>query len=81
MQKIDTRGKICPLPLFYTKQRIEKMRVGEEIEIIADDPTVKDTIPKWSKQHGHEIVIIEDYENGNYDDNNKYCFRIIVRKK
>lgn len=73
MQKIDTRGKICPLPLFYTKQKIEKMKIGDEIEIIADDPTVKETIPKWGMLHGHEILSTEDIGYNH--------FRIVVRKK
>lgn len=73
MQKIDTRGKVCPLPLFYTKQKIEKMKIGDEIEIMADDPTVKETIPKWGILHGHEILSIEDIEDNQ--------FRIVVRKK
>jgi TusA-related sulfurtransferase len=47
------------------------MRSGEEDEVIVDDPTAKETIPKWSKQHGHDIVSIEDDEGH---------FRIVVRK-
>ncbi|MDP2767616.1 MAG: sulfurtransferase TusA family protein [Candidatus Methanoperedens sp.] len=46
MQKIDARGRMCPLPLFYTKRKIEEMQAGEELEVIADDPTAKETIPK-----------------------------------
>ena len=72
MQKIDARGKICPLPLFYTKRKIEEMQIGDEVEVIADDSTVKETIPKWSEGHGHEILAVEDHEN---------YFRIIIRKK
>ena len=73
MQKIDTRGKICPLPLFYTKRKIEEMQIGDEVEIITDDSIAKGTIPKWSKQHGHEILVVEDIEDNQ--------FRIVVRKK
>ena len=71
MEKIDERGKVCPLPLFHTKRKIESMKQGEEVEIIVDDPTAKDTIPRWSKKHGHDIVSIEDNEDH---------FRIVVRK-
>ncbi len=60
MEKIDERGKVCPFPLFHTKRKICSMRSGEEVEVIVDDPTAKETIPKWSKQHGHDIVSIED---------------------
>ena len=71
MQKIDERGKICPFPLFHTKRKLESMKPGEDVEIIIDDPTAKETIPRWSKEHGHEIVSIYDVENH---------FRIVVRK-
>ena len=73
MKKIDARGRICPLPLFYTKRKIEEIQVGDEVEIIADDPTAKETIPKWSEQHGHEVVSIEDIGENQ--------FRIVIKKK
>lgn len=60
MEKIDERGKVCPIPLFHTKRKICSMRSGEEVEVIVDDLTAKETIPRWSKEHGHDIVSIED---------------------
>lgn len=71
MEKLDVRGKICPLPLFYAKKKLSEMKPGEELEIIADDMTAKETIPKWSKLHEHEVVSLE--EEGDF-------FRIIVRR-
>ena len=72
MQKIDAIGRICPLPLFYTKRKIEEMKAGEELKVIVDDPTAKETIPRWSREHGHEVLTIE--EQGN-------CFKVVVRKR
>ena len=72
MEKLDVRGKVCPFPLFYTKRRISELKLGEELEIIADDVTAKETITKWSKLHEQEVVSITD-EGG--------FFRIIVRKR
>ena len=72
MQKIDARGRICPLPLFYTKRKIEEMKAGEELKVIVDDPTAKETIPRWSREHGHEVLNLE--EQGN-------CFIVVVRKR
>lgn len=71
MEKLDVRGRVCPLPLFYAKRRISEMKPGEELEIVADDLTAKETIPKWSKLHNHEVVGIEDEGN---------LFRIIIRR-
>ena len=72
MEKLDVRGKVCPLPLFYAKRKISEMKPGEEIEITADDLTAKETIPKWSKHHNHEIVSME---------NEGETFRIIIRAR
>ena len=45
------------------------MKPGEEVEV--DAPTAKETIPKWSKKHGHDIVSIENSED---------YIRIVIRK-
>lgn len=71
MEKLDVRGKVCPLPLFYTKRKLSEMKTGEQLEVIADDLTAKETIPKWSKLHNHEVVRMEDDKN---------FFRIIIKK-
>ncbi len=60
MHKIDARGKVCPLPLFYTKKQIDGLKIGEEFEVLTDDVTARNAIPQWIKEHGHEIVRIED---------------------
>ncbi len=72
MEKLDVRGKVCPLPLFYTKKKISEMKHGEELEVIADDLTAKETIPKWSKLHDQEVVSIEDEDK---------FFKIRIRKR
>lgn len=60
MHKIDARGKVCPLPLFYTKKQIDGLKIEEEFEVLTDDITARNAIPQWIKEHGHEIVRIED---------------------
>ena len=60
MHKLDARGRVCPLPLFYTKKEIEKLKPGEELEVLTDDTIAKNTIPQWSREHGHEIVKVEE---------------------
>lgn len=70
MERIDVREESCPIPLVYTKKKLEEMDSGEEIEILADDPTVK-RLPEWAKKHGHIFIKLE--EKGEY-------FRIVLRK-
>lgn len=71
MHKLDARGRVCPLPLFYAKKEIEKLKSGEELEVLTDDALAKNTIPKWSREHGHEIIKVE--ESGS-------DFTVIIRK-
>lgn len=72
MEKLDVRGKVCPFPLFYTKRKIMEMEPGDELEIIADDATAKETIRKWSKLHDQDIIKIQDEDT---------FFRIILKKR
>lgn len=71
MYRLDARGRVCPLPLFYTKKKIDELKTGEELEVLTDDVTAKNTIPQWSREHGHEIVKVE--ESGS-------DFKVIIRK-
>lgn len=63
MHKLDARGRVCPLPLFYTKKEIEKLKSGDELEVLTDDAVAKSTIPEWSREHGHEVVKIEESDS------------------
>ncbi len=71
MYKLDARGRVCPLPLFYTKKEIEKLRSGDELQVLTDDAVAKNTIPEWSREHGHEVVKVE--ESGSE-------LRLVIRK-
>ena len=72
MEELNLIGKVCPFPLFYVKRKISEMKPGEELEIIADDLTAKETITKWSKIHSQEVVSIKDEGKS---------FRMIMRKR
>jgi tRNA 2-thiouridine synthesizing protein A len=71
METLDARGRVCPIPLFYVKQRIERMASGSILEVLADDVTARETIPRWCMLHGHEVLDI-------YEENKH--FKIIIRK-
>ncbi len=71
MHRLDARGRVCPLPLFYTKKKIDGLKTEEELEVLIDDAAAKNTIPRWSREHGHEIVKIEELGSN---------LRVIIRK-
>ena len=53
---IDVRGLYCPEPVFRTKMEIEKLKIGDVLKIVADDPESEEDISRWVKRNGHELV-------------------------
>ena len=60
---LDARGLFCPSPVMQTNVELSKMRIGEILTILADDPAAEDDISSWARRLGHEIVKLE--KNGN----------------
>ena len=55
-KNIDCVGLYCPEPVFRTRQEIDKLNVGEVLEVIADDPAAEEDIPRLVKRLGLELL-------------------------
>ena len=55
-RNLDCVGLYCPEPVFRTRQEIDKLAVGEVLEIIADDPAAEEDIPRLVKRLEHQLV-------------------------
>ncbi len=53
---LDCVGLYCPEPVFRTREEIERLEVGDILEIMADDPASEEDIPRWAKRAGHELL-------------------------
>ena len=53
---VDARGSACPGPLLEAKKGIGKVKVGETLEILSNDPGTKNDIPIWASKVGHEYL-------------------------
>lgn len=60
---LDCTGLFCPVPIIQTKQEIEKMKSGEILEILADDPGFEKDLPAWCKLTGEEFIEIKKEGN------------------
>ena len=58
--KVDTRRLLCPMPVIRMSQMINKINVGDIIELLATDPGTLHDIPAWCRVHGHKIINIEE---------------------
>jgi tRNA 2-thiouridine synthesizing protein A len=72
IEKLDVKGQMCPLPVAFTKLRLEKMASGQLLEVIGEGESEFDNIQRWVKNKGH--LVIEALKSGNE-------FRILIKKQ
>lgn len=70
-RNLDCVGLYCPEPVFRTRQEIDKLGVGEVLEVIADDPASEEDIPRLVKRLGLELLEMHK---------EKDQFRFIIKK-
>ncbi len=71
VETLDCIGLYCPEPLFQTREAMDKVEVGDVVEILADDPAAEEDLTRFAKRAGHEVLLIEE------DDDHK---RFLIRK-
>ena len=62
-QSLDCVGLYCPIPIVKTAEKIKQLKLGEVLEIVADDKGIKLDMPAWCEATGHEFLGIEDDAN------------------
>jgi len=55
-RELDCLGLYCPEPVFRTRQEIDKLAVGQVLEVIADDPAAEEDIARLVKRLGHQLL-------------------------
>ncbi|MFH1484641.1 MAG: sulfurtransferase TusA family protein [Chloroflexota bacterium] len=68
---LDCVGLYCPMPIVSTAKKLKELKSGEVLEILADDPGIKEDMPAWCRTTGNEFLGINE-EAGQY--------RVYVRK-
>lgn len=61
-RRLDCLGLYCPEPVFRTRIELDKMNVGEVLEVLADDPAAESDIRSLVKRLGQELI--EVYREG-----------------
>jgi TusA-related sulfurtransferase len=63
---------MCPLPVAFTKRKLERMAAGQLLEVVGEGELEFDNVKRWIKNNGHEVVEESKSENE---------FKIIVKKR
>ncbi len=61
---LDCIGLYCPTPVLKTREEIDKIAVGEVLEVLADDPAAEADIKAWAKRSGQKILKIAKTDEG-----------------
>jgi tRNA 2-thiouridine synthesizing protein A len=57
--ELDLRGLYCPIPILRTREEIEKVKMGDLLKIMADDPAAEEDLKRWAKRTGQEVVNVK----------------------
>lgn len=71
IEKLDVKGKMCPMPVAFTKRKLESMASGQLLEVIGEGELEFDNVQRWVKNNGHQVVEASKSEKE---------FRIIIEK-
>jgi tRNA 2-thiouridine synthesizing protein A len=69
---LNIKGQVCPLAFVRSKLAIEKMVIGEVLEIIVDHQPAAVNVPRSMEQEGQTVLGVEQAGEAEW--------RIFVRK-
>ncbi len=59
---LDAVGLYCPMPIVKTAKAIQRIQVGQVLEVVADDEDIKLDMPNWCKATGHEFLGLREVD-------------------
>jgi len=68
---LDCLGLYCPEPVYRTRMELDDMKIGEILEVLADDPAAEADIRALSKNLGQELLSVTNEGN---------TVRILIKK-
>lgn len=60
---LDCLGLYCPEPVFRVRLELDKMKVGEVVEVLADDPAAEEDIKSLVKRLEQELLNVSKEGN------------------
>jgi len=54
--RLDVTGYVCPHPQIYTKKALEKLKEGDTLEVLFDNPSSAESISAMCENNGNEIT-------------------------
>jgi len=61
---LDCIGLYCPMPILNTRKEMDRLAIGQILEVWADDPAAEEDIKAWAKHAGQSVLKIEKTGEG-----------------
>jgi TusA-related sulfurtransferase len=65
METLDCIDLECPLPTVELTKKMKKMKVGEELEMVSNEPNSKLDVTAWCRRTGNQLVSTRE-EQGHF---------------
>ncbi|MDP6173014.1 MAG: sulfurtransferase TusA family protein [Rhodospirillales bacterium] len=56
MSEVDMTGLKCPLPVLKARKMLKSLEVGDELRVLATDPSAPGDFAAFCAEAGHELV-------------------------
>ncbi len=53
---LDVQGYVCPHPQLYTKKALQKLKPGEILELVFDNPSSGESVSAMCEDAGDQIL-------------------------
>ena len=62
--RLDVKGLFCPLPILFAAKEMRKLLPGDHLEVLGDDPGIREDMPVWCERAGHRLLELENQDGG-----------------
>lgn len=59
---LDVTGLFCPLPILLAAREMRKLQPGDLLDVVGDDPGIREDMPVWCERAGHRLVEMREEE-------------------
>jgi len=60
---LNATGALCPIPVLKAQKRLKKLKSGDILNILADDPAAVIDFPHFCSEQGNTLIKIDDHKD------------------
>ncbi len=75
MNRIDIRDVSCPLTWVRTRLALDRVAIGDRLEVILSGGEPLENVPRTAEEEGHQVVAREPWPDGG-----RSAWRVVLQK-